>query len=33
MGLNVDEEVAQLREEIRRLGSEGPDGKTVVRLP
>mmetsp|Transcript_9982 Transcript_9982/g.40362 ORF Transcript_9982/g.40362 Transcript_9982/m.40362 type:complete len:83 (+) Transcript_9982:102-350(+) len=32
MGLNVEEEVAQLREEIRRLGSEGPDGKIAVKF-
>jgi hypothetical protein len=31
MTLNVEEEVKQLVEEIKRLGAKGPDGKTAVR--
>ena len=31
MTLNVEEEVKQLVEEIKRLGAKGPDGKTSVR--
>lgn len=31
MGLDVEAEVKQLVEEIKRLGTKGPDGKTSVR--
>lgn len=33
MTINVEEEVKQLVEEIKRLGAKGPDGKTTVREP
>jgi hypothetical protein len=33
MGLDVEAEVKQLVEEIKRLGAKGADGKTAVRPP
>jgi hypothetical protein len=32
MGLDVEAEVKQLVEEIKRLGGKGPDGKTSVKF-
>ena len=32
MGLDVEAEVKQLKEEIKRLGGKGPDDKTSVRI-
>jgi hypothetical protein len=32
MGLDVEAEVKQLVEEIKRLGGKGPDGKTSVSI-
>ena len=33
MGLDVDADVKKLAEEIKRLSTGGPDGKTSVRQP